>query len=105
MLFVALAEKGIKCNIFLGGLTTVYVEAVFVGDSDTLKQYIFEISNSDIDKYAFNMPENIRVPYKYNDFVPQNLLIKQFVEDYIDTVGMKRDLSCIIILDGGHDIR
>lgn len=95
-LFFALDQKGIKCSVHPGGFTPVYLEADFDGDSNLLKQYIYGICDAEIEKYSFPLPEKAQIPYKYNGFIPQNLLTKQFVEDYIDTVGMKTDLKSLL---------
>lgn len=45
------------------------------------------------DKHTFHLPENIQMPFKYNNLIPLELLRKQFVEDFIDLAGMKKDIK------------
>ena len=36
--------------------------------------------------------ENIQIDGKYNEFIPSELLKKQFIEDYLDFEGLKNDI-------------
>ena len=45
------------------------------------------------DKHTFHLPESIQIPFKYNNFIPLELLRKQFVEDFIDLDGIKKDIN------------
>jgi len=51
---------------------------------ESLEKAIFDISKNLPDKHTFELPEKIQIPFKYNNFIPHQLLRKQFVEDYID---------------------
>jgi len=53
---------------------------------------IFDILNSDIDLYDLPLPDRVQVAGKYNEFIPESLLKKQFVEDYLDFEGLKSAL-------------
>jgi ATP-dependent Lhr-like helicase len=89
-LVFALDRKGINCQIQPSGFTPIYLEADFEGTADSLRGIVFEVCKSEIDKHKFTLPDKIQIPYKYNNFIPQELLVKQFVEDYLDTKGLCR---------------
>jgi ATP-dependent Lhr-like helicase len=80
----ALGMKDINCQIQPCGFTPIYLEANFEGISDSLHSIILEICKGKIDKHRFNLPNNPQIPCKYNKFIPQELLTKQFIEDYLD---------------------
>lgn len=62
-------------------------------EKDVLEKKIYEIVENPPDKHIFHLPENIQMPFKYNNFIPLELLRKQFVEDFIDLDGMKKDIK------------
>jgi len=97
-LFFALEQKGIKCSVQPGGFIPVYLEADFDNSFGVLEQAISEIYSSEVDKHTFALPDNIQVRNKYNNFIPQELLVKQVVKDYVDVTGMKKDLSEVVKL-------
>ena len=45
------------------------------------------------DKYGFIIPDNCEICGKYNDFIPRELLKKQYVEDYLDIEDMQRNMG------------
>lgn len=55
-----------------------------------LENKIYDIIENLPDKHHFCLLENIQIPFKYNNFIPLDLLKKQFVEDFIDLDGMKK---------------
>lgn len=61
-------------------------------EKDELQQAIINIMKNDIDKFSFLYQDDVQIPFKYNDFVPAELLRKQFIEDYVDLYGMKKDI-------------
>lgn len=58
-----------------------------------LKNAISDILTNIPDKHTFALPSTIQIPYKYNNFIPDELLEKQFIEDYIDLDGMANDFQ------------
>jgi ATP-dependent Lhr-like helicase len=88
VLHYALLKHGVKSTIRYR--TCVYLEVRFNGTSDELDKIIRDIIASDLDKHALPLPENIQIQYKYNEFIPQPLLRKQFVEDFLDFEGLKK---------------
>ena len=70
-------------------ITCLYLEAQFEGTQGELEAIIYEILNSDLNMYDLPLPDDVQVKGKYNEFVPQSLLRKQFVEDYLDFNGLR----------------
>jgi ATP-dependent Lhr-like helicase len=70
-------------------VTSVYLEVTFDGTANQLELTIRGIIASKINLHELPLPEKIQVPGKYNEFVPQSLLRKQFVEDYLDFEGLR----------------
>ena len=87
----ALRHRNIKSK--LPWITCVYLEVIFDGAKEELESIIRDILNSDLDLYRLPLPEKIQIDGKYNQFVPFDLLRKQFIEDYLDFEGLKNDLT------------
>ena len=90
-LHYALLKWGMKSRIPFPGC--IYLEVVFDGGSETLEQIIRDILQSDIDLYSLPLPGKVQIEGKYNEFVPKELLRKQFIEDYLDFEGLKADIT------------
>jgi ATP-dependent Lhr-like helicase len=65
-----------------------YLEVQFNGDTEELEEKIYEILSQNINMYDLPLPDNAQVKGKYNEFIPQKLLRKQFIEDYLDWNGL-----------------
>ena len=93
-----LRHRGIKSRILWR--TCVYLEITFTGKQSDPKAYlegaIREILASDVDLFALSLPDKVQIEHKYNEFIPRELLKKQFVLDFLDFQGMKSDLSTIV---------
>lgn len=85
-----LLDKGVKNK--LPAISSVYLEAIFGGSKEELETIIYDILESEPDLYKLPLPEKIQVRGKYNEFIPRDLLRKQFIEDYLDFDGLKADL-------------
>ena len=57
-----------------------------------LETALSEIKLHGADKYTFRIPDNCEISGKYNDYIPRELLRKQYVEDYLDAEDMQRNL-------------
>jgi len=77
-----------KISNRLPWLTSPYLEIQFDGTADELEAIVYDVLNSKPDMYDLPLPEKIAVRGKYNEFIPQSLLHKQFVEDYLDFEGL-----------------
>jgi len=64
----------------------------YKGTDDMLAEKIHDVLNSDIDVYDLPLPDNAQVVGKYNEFIPRELLKKQFAEDYLDLEGLRAGL-------------
>ena len=89
-LHYALLDRGVKSRLLW--ITCVYLEVVFDGPSEALEALIMDIVHSEPDMYGFPLPDNVQVRGKYNEFVPKDLLRKQFIEDYLDFNGLREAL-------------
>lgn len=72
---------------------SVYLEVMFSGSKEELENIIMDILHSDIDLYHLPLPDKIQIDGKYNEFIPLNLLRKQFIEDYLDFKGLKAGMA------------
>lgn len=86
-----LQQRGIKSS--LPFRTCLYLEVHFLGTAEELEGEIRDIINSHPDMYGIQLPDKIEVPKKYNEFIPPQLLRKQFIEDFLDFEGLQKDLS------------
>jgi len=73
--------------------TSVYIEAIFGGTAEELEAIIHEIARDEIDLYDLPIPGKVRVRAKYNEFIPADLLRKQYVEDYLDMDGVREGIA------------
>jgi len=73
-------------------MTALFLVVQFNGTVEELEDIILEVLNSDLNMYDLPLPDKVQVEGKYNEFIPQDLLKKQFVEDYLDFEGLKRDI-------------
>jgi len=69
--------------------TCPYLDVEFKGTAEQLEAIIYDILKTKPDMYALPLPDDVQVNGKYNKFVPDSLLKKQFVEDYLDFEGLK----------------
>ena len=77
-------------------ITGVFLEVVFDGTAEELEQIIRDILASDLDLYTLPLPDDVQVMGKYNEFIPQELLRKQFIEDYLDFEGLRDGIKLTI---------
>lgn len=86
----ALRQRKIKSK--LPWITCVYLEVNFDGGKEEVENIIADILRSNLDLYSLPLPEKVQIEGKYNEFIPINLLRKQFIEDYLDFEGLKSDI-------------
>lgn len=89
-LHYALRQRKIKSK--LPWMTCVYLEVNFNGSLEELEAIVNDIISSDLNLYELPLPDKVQVRGKYNEFIPLNLLRKQFIEDYLDFDGVRRDI-------------
>ena len=90
-LHYALLKRKIKNRLLW--ITSVFLEVVFDGTAEELESIILDILRSDLNLYELPLPDKVQVRGKHNEFIPQDLLRKQFIEDYLDFEGLKGILS------------
>jgi len=86
-LHYALLDRNIMNK--LPWITSIYLEVVFDGTTEELTRIIHDILSHDLDLYDLPLPEKVQVRGKYNEFIPPELLRKQFIEDYLDFEGLR----------------
>jgi ATP-dependent Lhr-like helicase len=86
----ALRQRKIKSK--LPWITCIYLEVNFHGTKEELEEIIRDILRSDLNLYDLPLPDKVQIDGKYNEFIPLPLLRKQFIEDYLDFEGLKRDI-------------
>ena len=89
-LHYALLKRGIKNQ--LPWSRAVYLEVIFSGEKEELEQIIRDILAAELDLYSLPLPDEVQINGKYNEFVPKQLLRKQFIEDYLDFAGLKEEI-------------
>jgi len=90
-LHYALLKRKIKNK--LPWITCIYLEVNFKGTAEELKNIVHDILSSDLNLYELPLPDNVQIKGKYNEFIPPDLLRKQFIEDYLDFKGLKDDIT------------
>lgn len=90
-----LLQRGIKSKILWR--TSVYLEVVFTGSAPDAKEYlesvIEDITLCETDLFNLPLPNKVQIENKYNEFIPLELLKKQFVFDFLDIDGLKEALQ------------
>ena len=88
-----LTKRGIKSKILWR--TCVYLEVTF-GRNENGKEYLENairyILEEETDLSDLPLPDKVQIDHKYNEFIPQKLLRKQFIHDFLDLEGLKKDL-------------
>ncbi len=86
-----LLQRGVKSRILFR--TCVYLEIAFPADTPHAEEYIErtirEIVYSEPDLSGLPLPDKIQIENKYNEFIPLELLKKQFVGDFLDFDGLR----------------
>jgi len=76
-------------------VTCLYLEVLFNGTAEELEHIIYDIIESDLNLYDLPLPDKVQINGKYNEFIPVNLLRKQFIEDYLDFEGLQEGIRSI----------
>lgn len=88
-LMYALRQRGFKAEIWLSRYIPVCIEVATDLGIEVLRTALNDIKQNGADKYGFPIPDNCEICGKYNDYIPRELLKKQYIEDYLDTEDMK----------------
>ncbi len=89
----ALRKRNLKSK--LPWMTCVYLEVQSNAGKEGIEKVISDVLRSDLDLYSLPLPDKVQIDGKYNEFVPLDLLRKQFIEDYLDFEGLKKDVNSI----------
>lgn len=89
----ALRERGFDAAVYLSRYFPVCIEVRTDMGIEELCATLDGIKQCGADKYGFIIPDNCEISGKYNDFIPRELLKKQYVEDYLDTEDMKLNME------------
>ncbi len=92
-LVYALRERGFDASVYLSRYIPVCIEVRTVMGMEELCAALDEIKLCGADKYGFRIPDNCEISGKYNDFIPRELLKKQYIEDYLDTEDMRVNME------------
>ncbi len=84
-LMYALRERGFRANVYLSRYIPVCIEVQTDRGMNALASVLNDIRANGADKYGFSIPENCEISGKYNEYIPRELLTKQYIEDYLDT--------------------
>lgn len=90
-LYFALLGRGINCK--MPWRLSVYLEVFYNGSEEELEQEIYDVLSSNLNLYNLPYPDKIQIDNKYNEFIPLTLLKKQFIEDFLDFEGLKKDME------------
>lgn len=88
-LVFALRERGFAADVWLQRYIPVCIEVKTDLGKQALIDALNEIKREGADKYQFRIPENCEITGKFNDYLPRELLTKQYVEDYLDAEDLK----------------
>ncbi|MGN0649929.1 MAG: DEAD/DEAH box helicase [Oscillospiraceae bacterium] len=92
-LVYALRQKGLDASLYASHYIPVCIEVRTDMGIAELCAALDLIKAEGADKYTFNIPENCEISGKYNEFIPRELLIKQYIEDYLDTEDMQKNME------------
>lgn len=90
-LHYALSQRGIKNK--MPWVTCIYLEVNYSGSAAELEAIISDLLQDSLDLYGLPLPDNVQIDGKYNEFIPSDLLRKQFIADYLDFTGLQTDIT------------
>jgi len=65
----------------------------FFTSKEHIENVISDIIATEADLFSLTLPPKIQIDNKYNEFIPPELLKKQFVYDFLDLEGMRSDMK------------
>lgn len=84
-LVYALRERGFNADVWLSRYIPVCIEVKTIRGINALREALDDIKMNGADKENFVIPDNCEICGKYNDYIPRELLKKQYRADYLDT--------------------
>ncbi len=89
----ALRQRGFDAQTYISRYIPVCIEVRTDMGIEELCAALSDIKQNGADKYSFDIPDNCEIAGKYNDYIPRELLKKQYVEDYLDTEDMRLNMQ------------
>jgi ATP-dependent Lhr-like helicase len=86
-LLLILRRRQLQVFIRPGGFSQVYLD-IECGSVGLLRKILSDVQRRVKDKRKPEMTGSVNIPGKFNRFIPKELLLKEFMEDYIDTDGL-----------------
>ena len=83
-LLYALRERGFEAEAWISRYIPVCIEVRTDRGKRALLNALDDIKKNKADKYGFSIPDNCEICGKFNDYIPRELLKKQYIEDYLD---------------------
>ena len=81
--------KEIENKVFYRAGVPIFIEVKTALGEEKIEDILDKIKEENIDKFEFDIPDNMEKSGKYNFAIPKDLLKKQFLEDCVDVEGMK----------------
>lgn len=91
-LYYSLLGKGLNCALYYYGYIPICIAINGEIDTHELEIMLDEIITGDFDSHSLPVPRDVALSGKFNRFVPKELLRKQFIEDGLDVLDMKKNL-------------
>lgn len=88
-LVYALRQHGLGAELWLSRYIPVCIRVEADKGMDYVADVLDEIKSNGADKYSFKVAEDSEISGKFNDYIPRQLLVKQYTEDYLDTEDLK----------------
>lgn len=68
---------------------------IFIKDrsKSEIEEVLLKIKTEPLDPYQFKLADGAQINGKFNRFIPKELLKKQYVEDFLDVDGLKKELE------------
>ena len=88
-LMYALRERGFQANVWLSRYIPVCIEVRSDRGIEALRETLTDLKENGADKENFVIPEDAEICGKYNDFIPRELLKKQYRADYLDAEDIR----------------
>lgn len=85
-------ENGVQNEIIYCGSLPLCLCVKGVTSVDRIEKLYEQVKNRNIDKYSFDVKNNVNPGGKFDSFVAPVLLMKEFIEDFIDVEEMKENI-------------
>ena len=92
-LMYELRRRGFDAAVWQQRYIPVCIEVKTDRNINELEQALAEIKRNGADKYSFNIPDSCEICGKYNDYIPRELLKKQYIEDCLDAEDMRENMQ------------